>query len=92
MLSQHDLPTLVGTRGTVAMQAVKGSSMDKWLCWSAMGVSGLFVLLFLLDLIFSSLDVPFQPFGGLYKEVDVLGAICGALLLYLSWNAWRELR
>jgi hypothetical protein len=74
------------------MQAVKGLSMDKWLCWSAMGVSGLFALLFVLDLLFAWLDVPFQPFGGLYQGADVLGVLCSALLLYLSWSAWRELR
>ena len=29
------------------MQAVKGLSMEKWLCWGAMGASGFFLLLFL---------------------------------------------
>ena len=31
------------------MQAVKGLSMEKWLCWGSMGVAGFLLLLFVLD-------------------------------------------
>ena len=36
------------------MQAVKGISMEKWLCWVSMGIAGLLLLLFLLDLFLNS--------------------------------------
>ena len=32
------------------MQAVKGLFMEKWLCWGSMGVAGLLLLLFILDI------------------------------------------
>ena len=74
------------------MQAVKGSSMslEKWLCWSSLGVAGLMFLLFLLDLFLSF------PFGGSklagMQTVDIFGVISSAVLIYLSWNALRDLR
>jgi hypothetical protein len=74
------------------MQTVKGQSMDKWLCWSGLAISAIFLLLFLLDFIFSMAGVPFLPFGGMDTVVDVLGSLCSAVLLYLSWNALREVR
>ena len=68
------------------MQAVKGLSMEKWLCWTSMGVAGLLLLLFLLDLI---LDI---PFGGVSKVVDIISMIASAIVLYLGFDASRELR
>ena len=68
------------------MVSVKGLSMEKWLCWAAMGVSGLFLLLFLLDLIIKI------PFGGLSKVVDVLALISCGVVLYLGWDAFRDWR
>ena len=54
------------------MQAVKGLAMEKWLCWATMGVSGLLLVLFLLDLILGI------PFGGLSKALDaILVVACG---------------
>jgi hypothetical protein len=68
------------------MQAVKGLSMEKWMCWGAMGVSGFLLLLFLLDLFI------LFPFGGLNKFVDVLAVLsCGAVL-YLGYDALKDLR
>ena len=51
------------------MQAVKGLPMEKWLCWGSMGVAGLMLLLFILDLAFTI------PFGGISKAVDILSII-----------------
>jgi hypothetical protein len=68
------------------MLAVKGLSMEKWLCWSSMGVAGLLLLLFLLDVIFSF------PFGGISTPVDVFGLVASALVLYLAYDAFRDLR
>jgi len=67
------------------MQAVKGLSMEKWLCWSSLGVAGLMLLLFILDI------TPMAfPFGGLSKLVDVLGIIASGVLVYLAFNALRD--
>ena len=68
------------------MQAVKGLSMEKWLCWSSMGVAGLLLLLFLLDVFLKI------PFGGISITVDIISIIMSALVLYLGWDAMRELR
>jgi hypothetical protein len=68
------------------MQAVKGLSMEKWLCWGSMGVAGLLLLLFLLDLVLSF------PFGGISKVVDVLIVLSCGVVLYLAYDAFRDLR
>jgi hypothetical protein len=68
------------------MQAVKGLSMEKWLCWGAMGASGFLLLLFVLDLVLRF------PFGGLSRIVDILAVLsCGAVL-YLGWDAYQDIR
>jgi hypothetical protein len=69
-----------------SMQAVKGLSMEKWLCWGSMGVSGFLLLLFLLDLVSSF------PFGRLSPIVDIFGIIGCGLVLYLAWDAYKDLR
>ena len=66
--------------------------MDKWLCWSALGVSGLFLLLFLCDFIFSFTELPLKPFGGMDSFLDILGVLTSALLVYLAYSALRETR
>jgi hypothetical protein len=68
------------------MTAAKGLSMEKWFCWGSMGVAGFLLLLFLLDAILSI------PFGGISLGVDIIGVLCCAILLYLGWNAYNDLR
>ncbi len=68
------------------MQALKGLSMEKKLCWGSMGVAGFLILLFLLDLVLGF------PFGGISKTVDIFGLIASALVLYLAYDAFRDLR
>jgi hypothetical protein len=68
------------------MQAVKGLFMEKWLCWSSMGVAGLLLLLFLLDLVLGI------PFSGISTTVDIFGIIASGLVLYLAFDASRDLR
>jgi hypothetical protein len=68
------------------MWAVKGLSMEKWLCWGSMGVSGLLLLLFLIDILLKF------PFGGLSIIVNILGILSCAIVLYLSWDAFKDLR
>ncbi len=69
------------------MQAVKGLSMEKWLCWGSIGVGGLLVVLFLLNLF---IHIPFGM--GIHPAVDVVNILAGGLLVYLGWNALRDLR
>ena len=68
------------------MLAVKGLAMEKWLCWSSMGVAGLMLLLFLLDLLLS------VPFGGISATVDIFSILASGVVLYLAWDAMRDLR
>jgi hypothetical protein len=68
------------------MQALKGLSMEKWLCWGSMGVAGLLLLLFLSDLLLKI------PFSGISSMVDIFGIIASALVLYLAWDASKDLR
>lgn len=60
--------------------------MEKWLCWGSMGVAGLLLLLFLLDLF---LGVPFSQIS---ITVDIIGIIASGIILYLAWDAFRDLR
>jgi hypothetical protein len=68
------------------MQAVKGIFMEKWMCWAAMGIAGLLLLLFLLDL-FAGV-----PFGGISKAVDIMSILASGLVLYLAYDAFKDLR
>jgi hypothetical protein len=68
------------------MLLAKGFSMEKWLCWSSMGVAGLLLLLFVLDM---SIRV---PFGRISPMVDVISIVASALVLYLAWDAYRDVR
>lgn len=75
----------LGSRDGI-MQAVKGLFMEKWLCWGSMGVAGLLLLLFLLDLFLKF------PFGGISQTVDVLVVLSCGVVLYLAYDAFRDLR
>ena len=65
----------------------KGAAMEKKLCIASMVVAGLLLLAFLVDFIAGI------PFGGResFFLIDIVGVIVGGLLLYLSWNALRDL-
>lgn len=63
-------------------------TMEKWLCWSALGVAGLLLVLFALDLF---LNFPFG-LNEVSKGVDIVVILACALLGYLGWNAYRDLR
>lgn len=43
-------------------------------------------LIFLLDLVLKF------PFGGLSPVVDILGLLASAMVLYLSWNAFQDVK
>jgi hypothetical protein len=67
--------------------------MEKWFCLGGMGLAGLFLILFLLDLI---IGIPFSstsPTGkNPYFLVDLFGLLSSAILGYLGYNAYRDLR
>ena len=63
------------------MQAVKGLSMEKWLCWGSLGVAGLMLLLFILDIVIAI------PFGGLSKPIDILGILASGILAHIVFEA-----
>lgn len=61
--------------------------MEKYMCYSALGVAGVMALLFLLDLILGF------PFGGSpFMLVDIFGLLASAVVGYLGFNAMRDLR
>jgi hypothetical protein len=68
------------------MNAVKGLSMEKWLCFGSMGVAGFLLLLFLLDLVAGF------PFGRTSAVVDVFGILACGVVLYLAYDAFKDLR
>jgi hypothetical protein len=68
------------------MQAIRGLFMEKWLCWTSMGVAGLLLLLFLLDLLTGF------PFNKVSTTVDIISILACGLVLYLAYDAFRDLR
>jgi hypothetical protein len=87
LLSRDDAALCDNLRSRVSsMQAVKGLSMEKWLCWGSMGVAGFLLFLFLLDLVSGF------PFGRLNLLVDLCSIIACGLVLYLAWDAYKDLR
>jgi len=59
--------------------------MGKALSIAGIAVGGLLAVAFLLDLV---VGVPFGGEGGLV--VDLGFAVCGLILAYLGWSAFRE--
>jgi hypothetical protein len=68
------------------MLALKGLFMEKWMCWGSMGVAGVLLVLFLLDMIFG------VPFAGPNYVVDITSILACGLVLYLAFDALRDLR
>lgn len=58
--------------------------MQKRLLYVAMGVAGVMALLSLLDLVLGA------PFGG-HLELDIPFLIASGIILYMSWDTYREL-
>lgn len=60
--------------------------MDKWLCWGALGVSGLMFVIFLLDLLLG------WPFGRVSAALDIFTLIAALVIAYLAWDTYKEVR
>ena len=69
------------------LATAKGSGMEKYLCYGALGVAGLMGLLFLLDLV-----VGFPFGGGPFVVPDVLGILASGVVGFLGFNAMKELK
>ena len=63
--------------------------MEKWLCWGSIGLAGILLILFLLDLI---IGVPFALAGTDRFVVNILGILGCGLVAYLGWESYKELR
>ncbi len=69
------------------MVTVKGIFMEKWMCYGSMGVAGVLLILFLLDMV--------MPTGFLYGKsigVDIFGILASGVVGYLAFDAFRDLR
>ena len=60
--------------------------MEKWLCWGSIGLAGVLLILFLLDMILGI------PFGGIGWLINILGILACGLVGYLGWESYKELR
>lgn len=61
--------------------------MEKGLCYGALGVAGLMLVVFLLDLVAGF------PFGGSpFIVLDVLGLLAAGAVGYLAFNASKDLK
>jgi hypothetical protein len=60
--------------------------MGKAMSIAGMVVAGLIAFVFAFDLVLGF------PFGGANKVIDGGFLVCGAILGYLSWNAFRDVR
>lgn len=68
--------------------ASKGSAMEKYLCFGALGVAAVMGLVFVLDL---ALGLPFGG-GGAFMLADILGLLASATVAYLGFNALKDLK
>ena len=74
--------------GTYAIAGTQGSGpMAKAMSVAGMVIGGLLALLFTLDL---ALKMPFGRVAGVIPDLGL--AICGAVLAYLVWNAFRDVK
>jgi hypothetical protein len=61
--------------------------MEKGLCYGALGVAGLMLVVFLLDLVAGF------PFGGSpFIVLDILGLLAAGAVGYLAFNASKDLK
>lgn len=61
--------------------------MQKWMCLGAIGVAGLALLLCALDLF---TGIPFG--GGSYVLADIGGILTAGILIYLAYNAYKDVK
>jgi hypothetical protein len=75
------------------MYALRGSGMEKGLCWAGTAVGGILLILFLADFILKIAGfTSYLPFGGLDYVLDVICAMAAGILLFLSLNALKDVK
>ncbi|MGL6096210.1 MAG: hypothetical protein ACRC7O_10495, partial [Fimbriiglobus sp.] len=85
--SQREDAAAQAVRLAATLLAPKGWAMEKWLCLGAMGVGGLMAVVFILDVAIG------MPFGGsAFMVGDILGIVAGLIVVYLGFNAKRDLK
>jgi len=76
------------------MLALRGLPMEKWLCLGSLGVAGVLLLVFLLDLLvgmpFSS-GVP-EGTSSPFFLVDLAGIVGSGIVGYLAFSALKDQR
>jgi hypothetical protein len=73
--------------GSSAIVGIQGSGpMAKAMSIAGMVIGGLTALMFGLDLVLGI------PFGGVSWGSDIGLFLCGAILAYLGWNAFRDVK
>jgi hypothetical protein len=75
----------------VGLEAIAGNQgsgpMAKAMSVAGMVIGGLVALIFALDL---ALKTPFGGKAGAFPDLGL--ALCGGILAYLGWNAFREIK
>lgn len=64
--------------------------MEKWMCYAALGISGLMLLIFLFDLFTGS--VFGGPDSNPFVTVDVFGVLASGVVAYLGFSALRDVK
>jgi hypothetical protein len=62
------------------------AAMEKGLCYATMGVSGVLLAVFLLDLLLG------VPFGRVSGFVDILAILTCGGVFYLGWDCYQDLK
>ncbi len=63
--------------------------MEKYMCYGALGVAGLMLVIFLVDLVGGF------PFGGVsdgFLFADIFGLLAAGLVGYMGFNAMQDLK
>ena len=66
--------------------AARGLSMEKWMCWGAIGAGGLMLVLFLADLFAK------WPFSGASMVLDIFGILAAGAIIFLGADTLREFK
>ena len=64
--------------------------MEKWMCYGAIGIAALMLLVFLADLFTGS--VFGGPDGNPFTIVDVFGVLASGVVAYLGLNALKDVK
>jgi hypothetical protein len=65
--------------------------MEKGLCYGALGIAALMLLIFILDLVGVSIFGASKD-SNPFVVVDVFGVLASGAVGYMAWNASRDLK